>query len=107
MELEHCRIRIIFDKKRALQSPFFCEIIPFLIIERKVTNMRNYSTLNKYKDADTVIYDGMGWAHDGYLCPRCSAACPYLVYDCNGSRACYCDMYHRCQNDFEYEEEEL
>lgn len=66
-------------------------------ISRLRKELKMLSTLNKYPDAETVIYDGMGWAHDGYYC-RYSAGCPYVVADCEGNCACYGDMYHRCKS---------
>jgi hypothetical protein len=53
-------------------------------------------TLGTYKDAETVIYDGQGQAHDGYYCDSCCVGCPYAVSDLEGEAACYGDEYHRC-----------
>ncbi len=43
-----------------------------------------YDTLGTYKDAETVIYDGQGWAHDGYYCGSDCLGCPYAVCDFKG-----------------------
>lgn len=59
-----------------------------------------YDTLGTYKDAETVIYDGQGWAHDGYFCRYC-VGCPYVVSDFEGRPACYGDEYHICKDENE------
>ena len=58
-----------------------------------------YDTLGTYKDAETVIYDGQGQAHDGYYCSSCCVGCPYVVSDFKGGDACYGDEYHICMNE--------
>ena len=57
------------------------------------------STLGTYKDAETVIYDRQGWAHDGYYCDRRCVGCPYVVSDLEGDDACYGNKYHECINE--------
>lgn len=66
--------------------------------EKNLDDLRpvNYGTVGTYKDAETVIVDGVGWRHDGYYC-NCMA-CPYVVFDITGCGACYGDMYHECRN---------
>lgn len=56
-------------------------------------------TLRTYKDAETVIYDGQGQAHDGYYCSNRCVGCPYVASDFKGKDACYGDEYHRCINE--------
>ena len=61
--------------------------------------MKNYNTLGKYKDAETVIVDGQGWYHDGYFCRYSCSGCPYAVPDINGNLACYGEDYHKCKKE--------
>lgn len=69
------------------------------LIEQAETEVKNIKRKEEVesREPDTCIYDRQGWSHDGYLCGRYCAACPYMVEDCMGEAACYADQYKKCE----------